>query len=169
MNDHSQQQLGLVYNDAAKVILEHSQKFYEHLWASLHSLPEVRFLMDADLHVTNNLIKATTVRELVELANNCLNKMKEEQIVPTDCQKAQILNNLLSDWKDLSVLFAKQDALIESMLENLKITLELPQETKHLFDISRKANLDKLEKLLDVAESECDLSELEGYYSEECE
>lgn len=74
---------------------------------------------------------------------------------------------MLAEWNDISVPFGKENARIESMLDNLRIPSELPQETEHLYDLSRRANLDKLEKLLDSAESVCDLAELEGYYSEE--
>ena len=117
--------------------------------------------------ISKDLLKPTTMRYLVELANYCLQSMKEQQKVPEDQLKAKLLETILSEWKDISLGNHKQDALIESMLGNLRISTKLPEETEHLYDISKRANLDKLEELFDSTESLCDINELEGYNSEE--
>lgn len=166
MNGHSKQQLGAVYCEAAKTVLQDSEKFYEHLWNSLGNLTEVRLLVDADVSAMKDLIKSTTVRQLVDMANQLLQNMKQKQC-DMEGMKGRLLTSMLAEWKDVFLGQHKQDALIESMMENFRIPVNLPEQTEKLWDISTRANMDKLEKMWDCTESVCDLSELEGYYSEE--
>lgn len=125
-NDHSEQQIGRVYKQAERVLVEQTGEFYAHIYNTFHEPAILKYLVESDLEIVKALVKPITTKKIVSGANSLMENVSNRIKLNGNQKEKQQLTEINKSGQWFAVEFNKMNKLIESAVKNMNLPVEIP-------------------------------------------